>query len=355
MSETPQQPEREDADGPAHALHQRAVGFYVDQVEAFWVGHGLPSRTRRRLVVELEDSLHGALTEGASLDDILAADAHTLATEIATAEGISIDAAHAGGRANLRGLLAWAIGSATAMAALVWFFALDPIADFFYTRPSTGALLTSVILSYGICGALTLGAAAGGMSHYLRDLENTRATVALATTALAITCAVGVGVCVGIARQTNASNAPAVVVIYVLFVGALMTAGIAAAWRTRLSPSRGSRRAPGSGRARGAGRWLRPTMTSVRDPHRLAITAITAMGVLGGVTGYLLLVALAGGRYDFVGQCFVQADGLTTCMDSIPRSYWVDVTAAGIGALMAGVATYVVARRPGGSQGSLCT
>ena len=119
------------------------------------------------------------------------------------------------------------------MAAFIWFFALIPIGSIFYNDSSTSSLLVSLILVFGTCGALTLGAAARGMTHYLRKVENTRGTVALATTAMAITGAVGVGICVGIGRLTNYSSAPAVILIYILIVGALMAAGIAAAWRSR--------------------------------------------------------------------------------------------------------------------------
>ena len=206
-----------------------------------------------------------------------------------------------------------------------------------------------MILSYGICGELTLGAAAVGMSHYLRDLENARGTVALATAAMAITGAVGVGVCVGIARLTKYSSAAGVILSYVLVVGALMTAGIAAAWRRSRPPGTGPLHAPGSGHPPRTGRRLRSTTTNDTKPHLLALTAI---GVLGGIVGYLLLLAIAGGRFDFVNQCYLQADGLTTCTDPIPRSYWVDMTAAGIGALMALGATYVVATRPRTPEGT---
>ena len=89
-------------------------------------------------------------------------------------------------------------------------------------------------------------------------------------------------------------------------------------------------------------------MGNATKPHSLALTA---MGVLGAIAGYLLLLALAGGRYDSVGQCYPQGDGLTTCFDSIPRSYWLDVAVAAIGALVAVVATIVVARRPGTAEG----
>lgn len=90
-------------------------------------------------------------------------------------------------------------------------------------------------------------------------------------------------------------------------------------------------------------------MDNLTRPHRLALIA---MGVLGGTAGYLLFLALAGGRYEMVDQCYAQANGLTMCFDSILRPYWVDVTAAGIGALVTLVATHVVARRPGTPEGS---
>lgn len=233
MSETPRQPSRENRDAPAHTRHQRAVTTYVDAVETAWMRDGLPSQTRRRLAHELEDSLHAALADGASLEEILMADAHTLATEIASAEGISPAAPDSNDKPNLRGLVAWALGSATAMAAFIWFFAPIPIGSIFYNESSTSSLIVSLSLVYGICGALTLGAAARGMTHYLRKVENTRGTVALATTAMAITGAVGVGMCVGVGKLTNYSSAPAVILLYILIVGALMSAGIAAAWRSR--------------------------------------------------------------------------------------------------------------------------
>ena len=58
--------------------------------------------------------------------------AHTLATEIATAEGLAPTLPDPGDHPNLRGLVAWALGSATAMAAFVWFFAINTIANLVY-------------------------------------------------------------------------------------------------------------------------------------------------------------------------------------------------------------------------------
>lgn len=233
MSDTPRRPSDEEPANPADTRRHQEIATYVDEVETAWLRAGLPSRTRRRLAHELEDSLHAALAEGASLEEVLGADAHTLAAEIASAEGVSPAASDSNSQPNLRGFVAWALGSATAMAAFVWFFALMPIADIFYNESSTSSLIISLSIVYGICGALTLGAAARGMTYYLRRVENTRGTVALATTAMAIAGAVGVGMCVGIGRLTNYSSAPAVILIYVVVVGGLMAAGIAAAWRRR--------------------------------------------------------------------------------------------------------------------------
>ena len=85
-------------------------------------------------------------------------------------------------------------------------------------------------------------------------------------------------------------------------------------------------------------------MDQATKPH---LVALIVMAVLGAVAGYLLLLALAGGRYDGVSQCFQQSNGLTTCTDSIPRASWVDVVAACMGALIALAATNAAARRPG--------
>ena len=233
MPETPPQPSGENPDHPVHTRHHEAVTTYVDEVESAWIRDRVPSRTRRRLAHELEDSLHAALADGASLDEVLSADAHTLAGEIASAEGISPAAPDPNDLPNLRGLVAWALGSATGMAAFIWFFALNTIANIVYNDSSTSSLLVTLAIVYAICGALTLGAAARGMTHYLRSVENTRGTVALATTAMAIAGAVGVGMCVSIGRLTTYSSAPGVILIYILIVGALMAAGIAAAWRSR--------------------------------------------------------------------------------------------------------------------------
>ncbi len=232
MSETSPKSRRENLNHEVHTPHKHAVSAFVDEVETAWIRDGLPSRTRRRLAHELEDSLHAALADGATLEEVLAADARTLAAEIASAEGIAADS-RAYDEPNLRGLVAWAIGSATAMAAFIWFFALIPVGMIFYNESSTASLVVSLSLIYGICGVLTLGAAARGMAHYLREVENTRRTVVLATAAMGITGAVGVGICVGVARLTNYSSAPVVILFYVLIVGALMSAGIAAAWRSR--------------------------------------------------------------------------------------------------------------------------
>ena len=89
MSDTPRRPSGENPPDPAHTGDRDAVTSYVDEVERAWVRDGLPPRARRRLAHELEDSLHAALADGASLDEILASDPHTLATEIATAEGLA--------------------------------------------------------------------------------------------------------------------------------------------------------------------------------------------------------------------------------------------------------------------------
>lgn len=233
MSDTPRRPSGANPPDPAHTGDREAVTSYVDEVERAWVRDGLPPRARRRLAHELEDSLHAALADGASLDEILASDPHTLATEIATAEGLAPTLPNPDDHPNLRGLVAWALGSATAMAAFVWFFAINTIANLVYDDSSTSSLLVTLIIVYAICGALTLGAAARGMAHYLRSVENTRGTVALATAAMALTGGVGVAVCVGIGRLTNYSSAPGVILIYILVVGTLMAAGIAAAWRSR--------------------------------------------------------------------------------------------------------------------------
>jgi hypothetical protein len=233
MSDTPRSPSGEDPADPAYARPREDVTSYVDEVERAWVRDSLPPRARRRLAHELEDSLHAALADGASLDEILASDPHALATEIATAEGFAPTLPNSDDQPNLRGLVAWAVGSATAMAAFVWFFALNTIANLVYDDSSTSSLLVTLIIVYAICGALTLGAAARGMAHYLRSVENTRGTVALATTAMALTGGVGVALCVGIGRLTNYSSAPGVILVYILVVGTLMAAGIAAAWRSR--------------------------------------------------------------------------------------------------------------------------
>lgn len=123
------------------------------------------------------------------------------------------------------------------MAAFVWFFALMPVARLFYNDSSTTASVVSLSLIYGSCGAVTLGAAAVGMGHYLRALESTRRTVALATAAMALTGSIGVGICVVVGWLTNYSSAPAVILLYVLIVGALMATGIAAVWVAELRTS----------------------------------------------------------------------------------------------------------------------
>lgn len=248
MSDTPRPPSGENPADPFHTRHREAVATYVDEVERAWNRYGLPSRTRRRLAHELEDSLHAALTDGAKLEEVLTVDANVLAAEIASAEGISPVAPHSGDQPNLRGLVAWALGAATAMAAFIWFFAINAIASLvYYDESTTSSLVVSLTLVYGVCCALTLGAAAFGMAHYLRDVENTRGTVALATTAMALTGGVGVAVCVGIGRLTNYSSAPAVILIYILVVGTLMVAGIAAAWRRRPPQTNPTRPASGPG------------------------------------------------------------------------------------------------------------
>ncbi|MEJ7831850.1 MAG: hypothetical protein WKF79_02970 [Nocardioides sp.] len=243
MSDAPGFEPHRDAAERAQAGYD-AVSAYVDLVEAEWNAAGLNARTRRRLAVELEDSLVSALAAGASLDDLVAVEAATLATDIAVAEGVSSQAPNSSAPtpSTLRGLLIWGVGSATAMAGFVWFFLVIPIADTFYNDSSTGALIASLVIIYGIYGALTLSAAAGGMTHYLRQRDDTRATVALATAAMALGGVAGVAICMAVARLTNYSSAPAVILTYVAIVGLLSSAAITFTWHRR--PARVSQAQP---------------------------------------------------------------------------------------------------------------
>lgn len=227
------QPENED-DSPRDARSRRdAVSAYVDRVEMAWLAAKLPSRDRRRLADELEDSLEAALAAGATPREIFEVDPSALAQEIADAEGIVSPTPGTRMPVDRSGLIRWGVGSAIAMAAVVWFFLLMPLAALFFNDGTRATLIASMGVLYGICAVLTVGAAATGMAHYLKGTVQASATVRLATISVTFAGAVGVAICLGLARLSNYSSEPPVFLTYVLTVGSLMSAGIAFAWDRR--------------------------------------------------------------------------------------------------------------------------
>jgi hypothetical protein len=214
--------------------HLAAITAYVDTVEAGWRETGVPTRDRRRLAADLQAGLEAALGAGADLGDVLSADPQSLALEIAAAEGLQVTTPpRRKAEVNLRGLIKWGFGSAIAAAAFVWFVALLPVTAAFYNDSSERAELVSVVVIYAMCTVLVLCGTALGLARYLRDVPGRRLTVLTTTICMGLGGGAGVAVCVALARLTNYSDAPAVILTYVVVVGAFSSAGASLAWRLR--------------------------------------------------------------------------------------------------------------------------
>lgn len=197
------------------------VTSFVDAVERHWTTGGMPSSTRRRLAVQLEQDLAEALANGASHDELLRDDPREFAERLAAAHDVGLTLGEPP-EMTTRALVLTGLAGGGAGAVVAYLLVYAGLAMYF-VGPATGGVseMVTIGIMHGLAAAITLSGILGAMWYRFRHEPSIKAIITASGFLVAVAGAASVAPIMVVAAASNFSTAAIVV---------LLEAGIAAAF-----------------------------------------------------------------------------------------------------------------------------
>lgn len=212
-------------DGAPTPVSNEQIETWVGRVDANWRRQGVSAHQRRLLAGDLQRDLDEALSNGASVADLVQPDPVAFATEVARAQGIDLTQARPVPEVTIGNVIVTSVAGGVIGALLTW-FVIFPIG---LTAMPTMSDLFLVLSLYGSAALVTLACVVGALVWRFRGTNLPSSLVVAVSSGFALGGLASVPVVIGFARTTNYSDAPLVVLIEASIAAGFCSLGIAGA------------------------------------------------------------------------------------------------------------------------------